>query len=1052
MFEGDVELLQDFVVESTEGLAEIESNLMSIEDQGANIDVDLVNKVFRAIHSIKGAAGFLGLERLAELAHSLENVLSLIRSRQLVPTTAVVEPLLKGSDTLRRMLADVIHSNSWDVSAHVTTLAAVAEGTASSTAQPGDHSNPSPDLIGDTSVATATTLSLDSAHLAAAVECGQTVFVIDWRPAEDLVCRDPEGLLQTLRDTGELIATTLPEGAEHETVRTGASFQVAHATILTAPQLAAFFQIPVERIREVPPAPSDSTPLSPAPAASDVTPTTSPAEPIPTLGTAVASTVGTSTEQASSGPAATASSLPGKPAADTSVTPGSASASSPARDQAHGDDDRKPLATDANIRVAVSVLDRLMNLAGELVLGRNQLLQTLGGGDLRAIESVSGRIDQITTDLQETIMRTRMQPVGNVLGKFTRVVRDLSRQLGKQVQLEIEGKEVELDKTIIESIGDPLTHLVRNSLDHGIESPAVRAQAGKTTMGTVRLRALHQEGKVLLVVEDDGAGIDAAKLKRKAVEKGLITADVAEAMTQREALQLIFAPGFSTAEQVTAVSGRGVGMDVVKTNFERLGGHVEIDTVVGRGTTITVRLPLTLAIIPSLITSCGGQRFAVPQGNIRELVRVGAAEHAERISRVNRSEVLRLRGTLLPLVRLDSVLTRTGPSTGSNGSDDSATKSLTTGVTNIVVVETGRLRYGLVVDRLHDSEEIVVKPLGRHLKGIRFLAGSTVLGDGRVAMILDVGGLARRSKLSEIQDRAARSQHAEAADRQEAERIPTLLFTNHPREWFGVPMSVVSRIERVRAEQIDSVAGREVLQYRGNTLTLVSLENCVPARPRPDQTMLNIIVFKHGTREMGLIAPTVVDIRELPSEIDTGAFKAPGVLGSLIVDGHTLRFLDVFDLGNTQHAVGRAAADQNPATTGDAAQPAPTKPRILYAEDSTFFRNKVTRFMEAEGWQVLSCEDGQIAWDRLSDPQVELDLIITDIEMPNLDGFALTERIRASDRWANIPVIAVTSLASDTDRAHGIAAGVTEYMVKLNREQLIAAVSKILGLAVAHSD
>ncbi len=1046
MFEGDVELLNDFVIESTEGLAEIESNLMSIEDQGADIDVDLVNKVFRAIHSIKGAAGFLGLERLAELAHSLENVLSLIRSRQLVPTTGVVEPLLKGSDTLRRMLADVINSNGCDVSAHVKTLAAVAEGTASSAEQTGDESSPSPEPKADSSVATAATLSLDSADLAAAIERGQNVFIIDWRPAEDIVCRDPDGLMQTLRDTGDLLASTLPEGPVQQALRSVASFQVAHATILTASQLAAFFQIPVERIRE-----AETSTGGAAGQASDqavVTPT----ESISSSANASMSTSADASQRESAVSPSPATHLANKRDAETAVSPVPASTTSPARDHAHGDEDRKAHTADANIRVAVSVLDRLMNLAGELVLGRNQLLQTLGSGDLRAIESVSGRIDQITTDLQETIMRTRMQPVGNVLGKFTRVVRDLSRQLGKQVQLEIEGKEVELDKTIIESIGDPLTHLVRNSLDHGIESPAVRAQAGKTTMGTVRLRALHQEGKVLLVVEDDGAGIDAAKLKRKAVEKGLITADVADAMTQREALQLIFAPGFSTAEQVTAVSGRGVGMDVVKTNFERLGGHVEIDTVVGRGTTITVRLPLTLAIIPSLITSCGGQRFAVPQGNIRELVRVGAAEHAERISRVNRSEVLRLRGTLLPLVRLDSVLTRTGPSTGSSGSDDSATKSLATGVTNIVVVETGRLRYGLVVDRLHDSEEIVVKPLGRHLKGIRFLAGSTVLGDGRVAMILDVGGLARRSKLSEIQDRAVRTQHAEAADRQEAERIPTLLFTNHPREWFGVPMSVVSRIERVRAEQIDSVAGREVLQYRGNTLTLVSLENCVPARPRPDQTMLNIIVFKHGTREMGLIAPTVVDIRELPSEIDTGAFKAPGVLGSLIVDGHTLRFLDVFDLGNTQHAVGRAAADQNPATTGDAAQPAPTKPRILYAEDSTFFRNKVTRFMEAEGWQVLPCEDGQIAWDRLSDPQVELDLIITDIEMPNLDGFGLTERIRASDRWANIPVIAVTSLASDTDRAHGIAAGVTEYMVKLNREQLIAAVSKILGLAVAHSD
>jgi two-component system, chemotaxis family, sensor kinase CheA len=994
MFEGDAELLHDFVVESTEGLAEIESDLMSIEDRGADIDVDRVNKVFRAIHSIKGAAGFLGLERLAELAHSLENILSLVRSRQLVPTTAVVEPLLKGSDTLRRMLADVTHSNDYDVSAHVSTLNAVATGTAAPAEHAPTEHAPAPSI--NEVQQPQKTLTLNPTDVAAATAQGQSVFIIEWHPAEDIACRDLAGLLHTLGDTGLLLASTLPDGVGDDTLRSLPAFQIAHATILNAEQLATFFQIPVDRVR-----PAE------APA-----PLTAHPEPAPVANPPVA-----------------------KPVV---ATPAAPKAASPASDHPHTDDDKKASASDANIRVAVSVLDRLMNLAGELVLGRNQLLQTLGGKDLRAIESVAGRIDQITTDLQETIMQTRMQPVGNVFGKFTRVVRDLSRQLGKQVQLEIEGKDVELDKTIIESIGDPLTHLVRNSLDHGVESPAARTQAGKNPMGTVRLKALHQEGKVLLVVEDDGAGIDAAKLKRKAVEKGLITAEAAEAMTQREALHLIFAPGFSTAEVVTAVSGRGVGMDVVKTNFERLGGQVEIDTVVGKGTIITVRLPLTLAIIPSLITSCAGQRFAVPQGNIRELVRVGVAERDERISHVNRSEVLRLRGTLLPLVRLANVLV------------PGDVASTTTGVTNIVVVETGRLRYGLVVDRLHDSEEIVVKPLGRHLKAVRFLAGATVLGDGRVAMILDVGGLARRSKLNETPDRTTRPQDANGADRTEAERIPTLLFSNHPREWFGVPMSVVSRIERVRGDQIDAVAGREVLQYRGGTLTLVSLENCVPARPRPAQPTLNIIVFKHGSREMGLIAPAVIDIRELPTEIDTAAFKAPGVLGSLIVDGHTVRFLDTFDLGNTQHAIGRAAENQAPVATGES--PARRKPCILYAEDSSFFRNKVTRFMEAEGWQVHPCEDGQLAWERLQDPQLEIDLVITDIEMPNLDGFGLTERIRASSRWGNVPVIAVTSLASDSDRAHGIAAGVTEYMVKLNREQLIAAVSKVLGLSLATSE
>lgn len=1034
MFEGDAELLNEFVVESMEGLAEIESDLMAIEDQGADIDVDLVNKVFRAIHSIKGAAGFLGLERVAELAHSLENVLSLIRACSLVPTTGVIEPLLKGSDLLRKMLGDIVHSNDYDVAELVAPLKALAEGSRPDGETSAGASKPAMPQTGNAGpgntelkpvAESMPRLDVNPDRIDEARARGWNVYDIEFRPAQDAICREINSLLQTLRDTGAILASSLPDPLDEAAVSQLSGFRIVHSTMLTADRLAAFFQLPESRFTVL----ASALPAG-LPAAASVNPPAQvhPAQaPVP--------------EAVAHVPPESQTVAAPEPTVQRPAGTAPAASGSPSKSGQDSSEDHKS-AADANIRVSVAVLDRLMNLAGELVLGRNQLLQTVGTQDVRVLESVAARINQITTDLQETIMQTRMQPVGNVFGKFTRVVRDLSRQLGKQVQLDIEGKDVELDKTIIESIGDPLTHLVRNSLDHGIEVPELRVQAGKNPQGTLRLKALHQEGKVLLVVEDDGAGIDAARLKRKAVEKGLLTSEAADALSEREALQLIFAPGFSTAEKVTAVSGRGVGMDVVKTNFERLGGQVEIDTKVGRGTTITVRLPLTLAIMPALITSCADRRFAIPQGNIRELVRVSPRELAERISYVNQSEVLRLRGTLLPLVRLDAILAEQG----------TASSNTSPSVTNIVVVETGRTRYGLIVDRLHDSEEIVVKPLGRHLKSIHFLAGATVLGDGRVAMILDVGGLGRRAELSSVQDRIIRKSLAAETGEREVEQISTLLFSNHPREWFGVPMSVVSRIERIRADQIDSVAGREVLQYRGHSLSLLSLEKCIPARERLQHPTVNIIVFKHGDREMGLIAPTVIDIRNLPSSIDTVAFKAPGVLGSLIVEGHTIRFLDVFDLGNTQHAVGRAAISHDPLRAANGETSLRKKTRILYAEDSTFFRNKVTRFMETEGWEVIPCEDGEIAWNKLQEPSLELDLVITDIEMPNLNGFQLTERIRASQRWGSIPIIAVTSLASDADRAHGIAAGVTEYMVKLNREQLLAAVTKVLGLELARSD
>ncbi len=1003
MFEGDAELLRDFVVEANEGLAEIETDLLAIEAAGADIDSDLVNKVFRAIHSIKGAAGFLALKAVEQLSHSMENVLSLIRSRSLIPTGPIVDRLLKGADTLQKMIHDIENSNSYDVSEHVTILKAIAAGEL-----PGETAA-APAAVVETipavaeSAPAAVTLSVDPLIVAEHTGRGEFVFLTDWQPARDPQAKNPVELTKRLSDTGTVLGTTLPASPA---VPCTENFQIVVATILSADQFSGFFEIPVECVTDYHPAAEPEQPASAAPIA-------------------VA-------EHVVAAPAVAAAPVVAAPAPATAV---------PAAEEAHHD--KKPgtpaIVAETNIRVSVAVLDRLMNLAGELVLSRNQLLQTLETGDRRALATVGDRLDQVTTELQETIMQTRMQPVGNVLTRFTRVVRDMSKTLNKQAQLEIEGKDVELDKSIIEAIGDPLTHLVRNSMDHGLETPEARAKAGKNPTGTIRLEARHQEGKVLLVVADDGAGINPTKLKQKAVEKGVITSEDAMAMSDREAVNLIFAPGFSTAEKVTAVSGRGVGMDVVKTNFERLGGVVDVDSTVGVGTTITVRLPLTMAIIPSLIASCQGQRYAVPQGNIRELVRVRPDEYAEKIGRVNHAEVLRLRGTLLPLVRLSQVITPGAPA-----------QTASTANTNIIVIETGRLQYGLVVDRLHDSEEIVVKPLGRHLKPIVFLAGATVLGDGQIALILDAAGIARKVALQCPEGNPAQHAATDQGREHNQEMIQSLVFSNHPSERFAVPMTVVARIERIHVDQIDSVAGQQVLQYRGGTLTLLSLDQCIKARPRDNQQRLYVVVFRHGKREIGLIAPEVLDIRNFPAEMDTVTFREPGVLGSQVVDGHTIRFLEVFDMGNTQHAIGKAAQPARTEPMAPASEATHRKPRIVYAEDSGFFRNKVKKFLETEGWDVVACEDGALAWDQFCRPDFEADLLITDVEMPNMNGFQLSEKVRGSQRFRQIPIIAVTSLAGDADRAHGIRVGVTEYMVKLNRDELLETVSRHLGLSLVH--
>ncbi|MGW8257841.1 MAG: chemotaxis protein CheA, partial [Thermoguttaceae bacterium] len=490
------QLIAEFVVESREHLADIENQLLAIEAAGENIDVDLVNKVFRAVHSIKGAAGFFGFTTLGQLAHDSENVLNLIRNRQLVPDKANIDVLLRASDTLRNMLDKIDESNDVDILEHVTALQKIIVGNkapdaaqSSAPAAP-QAATPSPTSQNDTEPCTSQAESDPdvTAHSDNSAECDQS----------------------------EQTATQKPDQP--------------------APQ------VDLQPERRNPKVPDRRSAETAGRRSTDVAPQVS-------------------------------------------------------------------VAADANIRVSVSVLDSLMNLAGELVLARNQLLQTVDSND-RGLDSVAARLDQVTSELQEAIMQTRMQAVGTVFGKFPRVVRDLSNQLGKQCRLILEGEDVELDKSVIESIGDPLTHLIRNSVDHGIEAPEVRANAGKSSQGTIVLRAFHQAGKVNITISDDGGGIDVAKLKDKAVRNGVITAEKAANLGDREALRLVFHPGLSMAEKVTAVSGRGVGMDVVKTNIEKLGGAVAIETTVGRGTTINIRLPLTLAIIPSLIVRSGGNRFA----------------------------------------------------------------------------------------------------------------------------------------------------------------------------------------------------------------------------------------------------------------------------------------------------------------------------------------------------------------------------------------------------------------------------------------------------------
>ncbi len=537
---------------------------------------------------------------------------------------------------------------------------------------------------------------------------------------------------------------------------------------------------------------------------------------------------------------------------------------------------------ESSIRVDVRLLDKLMNLVGELVLARNQILQFTSSQKDTAFISTSQRLNLITTELQESVMKTRMQPIGNIWNRFPRVVRDLATSCRKQVRIEMEGKETELDKTIIEAIKDPLTHIVRNSVDHGIEPPEVRLAKGKPAEGCLYMRAYHEGGQVNIEITDDGAGINAENVKRKALERGLITRDQAERLSDRDCMHLIFLPGFSTAESVTNVSGRGVGMDVVKTNIERIGGTVDIQCQPGKGTTLKIKIPLTLAIIPALIVTCGGDRYAIPQVSLLELVRLEGDQVRQEIELIHGVPVYRLRGNLLPLVYLNKELQV------ENHRHECVVDAL-----NIVVLQADDRQFGLIVEGICDTEEIVVKPLGKLLKGIMVFAGATIMGDGRVALILDVLGIAQHAGVvSEVRDRSLSELAAKIQDRQNT--IHTLLLAGLGLTGrIAIPLSFVARLEEIPTSCVEVADGQEVVQFRGQIMPLIRLSQLLQCNDAiADQDKLQVVVYTANGRSFGLVADHIIDIVETTLDLKPST-RQHGILGSAIIQQRVTDLLDI---------------------------------------------------------------------------------------------------------------------------------------------------------------
>ncbi len=1071
----DDETLQMYVEESKEHLESIESDLLEVEQSGENIDEDLVNKVFRAAHSVKGGAGFIGLETIKNLSHKIENVLDMVRNYQLVPSPDLVNTVLVAFDRLGELLDDVLNSNDEDVSDHIAALKSIVSDSLN------DEEKGSLDNVAQVYISeNGPFFEIAEFDLNQAVRGGKTLYVLDYDLIGDVQKQNktPMDVIKGLNDGGVIldiyIGIEMVGDLDSVTINPSLPMQVLFSSIIEPDLIGMMMGLNQEKVTAIPiDEAGNSKYLNVTSGQGEQELQTSAEVGVPSTEDVPAAPVDQPVDSQKSQ----------SDSANQSVKQ-SKTKKAPAQEKS-GDEGAgkkkmaKTMSKTDSLRVPVAVLDQLMNRAGELVLARNELLQSIAGGDKKSMVVAGQRVDLVTSELQEAIMLTRMQPVGNIFSKFPRVVRDMSRDLGKEMELTLEGKEVELDKTIIEGLGDPLTHLVRNSCDHGIELPSDRIDKNKAAVGSICLRAFHESGQVIIEIEDDGKGLDAECLAEKAIEKGLITDEQAESMSAKEKTALIMLPGFSTADQVTEVSGRGVGMDVVKTNLDALGGQVELISQVDKGTVVRIKLPLTLAIIPSLLVSSCGERFALPQVNVGELLRIQASEIREKIEKIGGADVLILRGELIPLLQLNNVLGLTqtfyDQKAGEFRSDRRSSliderivveetpeqseeaesseqvaeeqviderRSSSKSDVSIVVLQAGNFKYGLVVEEVHDTVEIVVKPLGRHLHKCAVYAGATIMGDGHVALILDVAGVAKVAELRTPADAAATTKSKSSGPKNGATRQTLLLFHNGSQEYCAVPLHMVLRVEQIQAKNIEIKGGKKVIQYRGGNLPVYALEEVANVEMLEEREALTVVIFVVAGREVGLLAVPPLDVIEQDLVLDEETLRQPGISGSAIIRDQTTLMVDIF--GFMQALNPEWFESRGESLTAKTDKHFGGKP-ILLAEDSEFFRDQVSSFFESEGYAVIGFEDGLEAWNYLTANPDQVGLVVTDIEMPNMDGFELAKRIKEDTRLKHLKIIALTSLAGEEDVIKGREVGIDDYQVKLDKEKLMQGIHRLLN-------
>jgi len=1023
------DLLAEFLTETNESLSELDNQLVQLE-QNPN-DKDLLSNIFRLVHTIKGTCGFLGLPRLESVAHAGENVLGKYRDGALEVDAHGVSAILSCFDRIRELLQALEETGAepeGDDTDVINVLNDIFEGNA-----PG------------TSAGGAEAAETDAPADAVAAETAEGGEDSSW---EDL----PQPKAGQMGDSDELQA--IFDAAPGP----GVGGEAADSTDAEAETAAAM--------------PADQEDAS------------------------VQENDGENDEEEED--------VASPPAASTPAAPAVAKKDAPAAAGSGGG----PVSQ--SIRVNVDVLEDLMNMVSELVLTRNQLMQILRNQRESEFGMPLQQLSHVTTELQEAVMKTRMQPVGNAWAKLPRIIRDLSMELGKKIDLQMIGQDTELDRQVLDLIKDPLTHMVRNSADHGIEMPAERAESGKPETGTVVLNAFHEGGHIIIEIKDDGKGLNLDKIKAKAIENGVNTQSDLDSMSDKQIMQLIFAAGFSTAEKVTSVSGRGVGMDVVRTNIEKIGGTIELDSTFGKGSTFTIKIPLTLAIVSALIIESGSERFAMPQLSVLELVRTSKeSEHS--IEMIRGTPVMRLRNRLLPLISLQELLNLEPamPPAAAHTDSNSPTNAASNTASNVVPLESGRppeneteteghggykpasgfevlsvedegvkrhreetskqevarkaaedasqaqenqalslqnkfvivtkvgsSTYGIIVDDVFDTEEIVVKPVAPILKDISIFAGNTILGDGSVIMILDPNGIA--NAVGDINVSTDEKEGAEKAVEEDKRRkVPFLLFSVDDGAPKAVPLSLVARLEDIAASDIEYSDGRPVIQYRDTLMPLVAFDDRIQF---PKEGRLSLIVFSEGDdQSMGLLIENVDDIVDDYMKQDLNS-QHTNVLGSAVIAGKATEII------NVSYYLDKAFGDwykRKNITGGDSETKIRAPKKLLLIDDSQFFANLVTPMLTLSGYNVTMVQSAQKALDMCEQGE-DFDLIISDIEMPDINGYEFVQRARETENWKDKPILALSSLSEEQDIKKGMEAGFTAYLSKTDRDKLVEQIEAFL--------